>query len=123
MSPSTDTPAVRRLAVPALPYHPKEQTIHTVERRLVVTEKAGLHARPAALFAQTAARYEAEVTVARPRVSEGSAVPGPEVSARSVLSLMTLNVRCGDEIVLKARGVDGAEAIDALAVIAAPGPS
>lgn len=88
-----------------------------------MTEKAGLHARPAALFAQTAARYEAEITVARPRVSEGSTAASPEVSARSVLSLMTLNVRCGDEIVLKARGADGAEALDALAVIAAPAPS
>ncbi|OON71903.1 HPr family phosphocarrier protein [Streptomyces tsukubensis] len=97
--------------------------MHTAERRLVVTEKAGLHARPAALFAQTAARYEAEITVARPRTSEGAAVPSPEVSARSVLSLMTLNIRCGDEIVLKASGEDGAEALDALAVIAAPDPS
>lgn len=88
-----------------------------------MTEKAGLHARPAALFAQTAARYEAEVTVARPTASEGSTAASPEVSARSMLSLMTLNVRCGDEIVLKARGADGAEALDALAVIAAPDPS
>ncbi|WP_329033998.1 HPr family phosphocarrier protein [Streptomyces sp. NBC_00178] len=105
------------------PYDTKEQAIRTVERRLVVTEKAGLHARPAALFAQTAARYQAEITVARPRSSEASAVPGPEASARSMLSLMTLNIRYGDEIVLTARGEDGTEALDALAVIAAPDPS
>ena len=83
-----------------------------VERRLVVTEEAGLHARPAAAFAQTAARSGAEVTVAR----DG----GQEVPARSVLSLMTLNIRCGDAIVLRASGADAESVLDALAEIAAP---
>lgn len=101
----------------------KEQDIPTVERRLVVTEKAGLHARPAALFAQTAARYEAEVTVTRSAAPADPLGPGREVSARSVLSLMTLNIRCGDEIVIRARGADGFEVVDALAAIAAPAPA
>ncbi|GAA2295518.1 HPr family phosphocarrier protein [Streptomyces kunmingensis] len=83
-----------------------------VERRLIVTEEAGLHARPAAAFAQTAARSEAEVTVARE--------DGREVPARSVLSLMTLNIRCGDAIVLRASGADAESTLDELARIAAP---
>ncbi|WP_372349072.1 HPr family phosphocarrier protein [Streptomyces sp. KL116D] len=83
-----------------------------IERRLVVTEEAGLHARPAAAFAQTAARSTADVTVAL----EG----GREVPARSVLSLMTLNIRCGDAIVLRARGADAESTLDALARIADP---
>ncbi|MGW7521163.1 HPr family phosphocarrier protein [Streptomyces sp. NPDC054796] len=91
-----------------------------VERRLKVTEEAGLHARPAAAFAQAAARATAEVTVAR---VDGGA-DGEPVPARSVLSVLTLNIRCGDEIVLRADGVaDAAEArsaLDALARIAAP---
>ncbi|MFB4420397.1 HPr family phosphocarrier protein [Streptomyces sp. QL37] len=104
-------------------YYTEEQDIPTVERRLVVTEKAGLHARPAALFAQTAARYEGEVTVARSPEPADRPGAGREVSARSVLSLMTLNIRCGDEIVIRARGADGAEVVDALAAIAAPPPA
>lgn len=104
-------------------YNLKEQDIPTVERRLVVTEKAGLHARPAALFAQTAARYEAEVTVARSAGSADRPDPGREVPARSVLSLMTLNIRCGDEIVIRARGAEGSEVVEALAAIAAPTPA
>ncbi|MFB6786405.1 HPr family phosphocarrier protein [Streptomyces olivaceus] len=91
----------------------------TVERRLVVTEEAGLHARPAAQFAQTAARYESEVTVAR-AVEPAAPDAGREVSARSVLALMTLNIRCGDEIVIRARGTDGSAVVDALALIASP---
>ncbi|MFI6874266.1 HPr family phosphocarrier protein [Streptomyces sp. NPDC050400] len=83
-----------------------------IERRLVVTEEAGLHARPAAAFAQTAARSAADVTVALE--------DGREVPARSVLSLMTLNIRCGDAIVLRARGADAESTLDALARIADP---
>ncbi|MER5438248.1 HPr family phosphocarrier protein [Streptomyces sp. NPDC002790] len=83
-----------------------------VERRLVVTEEAGLHARPATAFAQIAARASCDVTVARE--------DGHEVPARSVLSLMTLSVRCGDAIVLRARGADAESTLDALAEIAAP---
>ncbi|MGW5861624.1 HPr family phosphocarrier protein [Streptomyces sp. NPDC055239] len=82
------------------------------ERRLIVTEQAGLHARPAAAFAQAAARSTAEVTVARE--------DGHEVPARSVLSLMTLNIRCGDAIVLRARGADAESTLDTLARIADP---
>lgn len=88
-----------------------------------MTEKAGLHARPAALFAQTAARYEGEVTVARSPEPADRPGAGREVSARSVLSLMTLNIRCGDEIVIRARGAGGSEVVDALAAIAAPPPA
>lgn len=88
----------------------------TLLRRLKVTEEAGLHARPAAAFAQAASRASAEVTVAR--VDSGT--EGPPVPARSVLSLLTLSVRSGDEIVLRATG-EGAEAVlDTLAGIAAP---
>ncbi|WP_460246891.1 HPr family phosphocarrier protein [Streptomyces sp. BYX5S] len=70
-----------------------------------------MHTRPAA-FAQTAARSSAEVTVSRD--------DGHEVPARSVLSLMTLNIRCGDAIVLRASGADAESTLDALAEIAAP---
>ncbi|MEK8174090.1 HPr family phosphocarrier protein [Streptomyces sp. M19] len=85
-----------------------------VERRLVVTEEAGLHARPAAAFAQAAARSEAVVTVRRVEAD------AREVSARSALSLMALGIRRGEEIVLRARGADAEAAIAELTAIAAP---
>ncbi|GEB53032.1 MULTISPECIES: HPr family phosphocarrier protein [Streptomyces] len=87
-----------------------------VERRLTVTEEAGLHARPAAAFAQAAALAAAEVTVARADAGQEAR----HVPARSVLSLLTLNIRRGDEIVLRASGEDAAGALDTLARIAAP---
>ncbi|WP_347178608.1 DgaE family pyridoxal phosphate-dependent ammonia lyase [Streptomyces iconiensis] len=88
----------------------------TVERRLKVTEEAGLHARPAAAFAQAAARTTAEVTVAR--VDSGT--EGRPVPARSVLSVLTLSIRYGDEIVLRATGDDAEAVLNTLTGIAAP---
>lgn len=90
----------------------------TAERRVVVTEEAGLHARPAASFAQAAARAEARVTVARADAPPDSA-PAP---AHSVLSVLALHVRCGDAIVLRATGPGAGAALDALTAIAAPAP-
>jgi phosphocarrier protein HPr len=80
-------------------------------RRVVVGSKVGLHARPAALFVQAASRLPVRVTVAR----EG----GDPVDARSILAVLGLDVRGGEEIVLAADG-DGAEqALDELATLAA----
>ena len=81
------------------------------ERRVVVGSKVGLHARPAAVFVQAAARLPVRVKVAK----EG----GDPVDARSILSVLGLDVRGGQEIVLTAEG-DGAEsALDELAALAA----
>jgi phosphocarrier protein HPr len=80
-------------------------------RRVVVGSKGGLHARPAALFVQAASKLPVKVTVAK----EG----GDAVDARSILAVLGLDVRGGQEIVLTAEG-DGAEqALDELAALAA----
>ncbi len=89
------------------------------QRRVVVGSRVGLHARPAALFVQAASKLPVKVTVAK----EG----GDPVDARSILSVLGLDVRGGQEIVLTAEG-DGAEqALEELAAVAAkdhdaPGP-
>jgi phosphocarrier protein HPr len=80
-------------------------------RRVVVGSKVGLHARPAALFVQAASKLPVRVTVAK----EGA----DPVDARSILAVLGLDVRGGQEIVLTADG-DGAEqALEELAALAA----
>lgn len=71
-----------------------------VERKVTVASKVGLHARPAALVAKTAAAQSAQVTIAK----DG----GDPVVAGSVLNLMTLGAKHGDVVVIAAEG-DGAE--------------
>jgi phosphocarrier protein HPr len=79
------------------------------ERRVVVQSPVGLHARPAALFVKAASGSGLQVTM-----SKGD---GPAVPASSILSVLTLNVGHGDEVILRAAG-DGADAVlDELAAL------
>lgn len=70
------------------------------ERTVTIGSRVGLHARPASLFVQAAARQPVAVKIAKP----GS----PPVDARSILLVLGLDVRGGQEVILTAEG-DGAE--------------
>lgn len=78
----------------------------TQTRSFRMRDPYGFHARPAALFAKTARQYAAEVMVGR---SDGTCVNG-----KSILSLMTLAVQCGDELLVRVEGADAAEAMAAI---------
>jgi phosphocarrier protein len=76
-----------------------------------VGSRVGLHARPASLFVHAAAKQPVPVTIGKPG--------GEAVDARSILRVLGLDVRGGDEVVLAADG-DGAEqALDELAALVA----
>jgi phosphocarrier protein HPr len=82
------------------------------ERRVVVGSKVGLHARPAALFVQAAAKQPVKVTIAK----DGR----DPVDARSILAVLALDVRGGEEVVLASADAEGAEAaLDELATVVA----
>lgn len=76
-----------------------------MEQAVVLTNEAGLHARPASLFAQTAQRFTASVTV-RVHAKQGN--------ARSMLSLLSLGAKQGDEVIIAAEGPDAEEAVSTL---------
>lgn len=79
-------------------------------RKVVITNPAGLHARPADLFVKTALKFNAKVTV----------VKGSErVDGRSILGLLTLGAADGTELTLEAEGPDAGEALEALAELVA----
>jgi phosphocarrier protein len=77
----------------------------SLEREFTVTSELGLHARPAGLFVQLAGRFSAEISVS---------ADGEWVSARSVLSLLSLAASRGTRLKIRACGGDAAEAIEAL---------
>ncbi|WP_423299458.1 HPr family phosphocarrier protein [Glutamicibacter nicotianae] len=75
------------------------------ERTAIIGSRVGLHARPAAIFAEAAAEAPVEVTIAQ----EGE--PAEEaLDASSILSLMGLGAEYGSTVVLRAEG-EGAEAV------------
>lgn len=73
-------------------------------RRVSVSLEHGIHARPAALLAGAVKTFTAEVTLS---------ARGREASARSTVALMTLGVRKGDEVGIRASGPDAAAALSA----------
>ncbi|GAB2446660.1 HPr family phosphocarrier protein [Streptosporangium sandarakinum] len=80
------------------------------QRQVTVEAEVGLHARPAATFVQTAAKAPLDITIAK-----GSGKP---VNAKSILSVLSLDVRKGDIVVIAAEGDGADEILDRLAEIA-----
>ena len=86
-----------------------------VERWVTVPPGVGLHARPASLLVQAAAGAAISVTVARP--------DGNPVNAKSILALLGLDVRGGEQVVLRADGPGAEEALDRIARVVTAPPS
>ena len=83
-----------------------------MERTVTVVPEAGLHARPASEFVQTANGFDSELSVGRPDDGEDELV-----SANSMLAVTGLNVRHGESVRIVADGPDAADALDALAAV------
>jgi phosphocarrier protein len=78
------------------------------QRTVTVASKVGLHARPAAVFVKKAGEQPVPVTLAK----DG----GKPVNAKSMLAVMSLDVRGGERVTLAAAEVEGAaEAVNELA--------
>lgn len=85
-------------------------TTSTVTTRTVtIAASVGLHARPAALFAQEVSLSGLPVTIA-------CGDRGP-VDGRSILGVMTLGARHGEEVVLAAEGEAADEVLDRLVAL------
>jgi phosphocarrier protein HPr len=75
------------------------------EREFVVTNKLGIHARPAAMFVKTANRFDCEVFVEK---------DGEKVNGKSIMGLMMLAAGPGSKIIVSVEGKDGGSALDEL---------
>jgi phosphocarrier protein HPr len=76
------------------------------ERIVTVASRVGLHARPAAVFVKAASAAPIPVTIAK---------TGKEpVSARSILAVLGLDVRHGDQVVIAADGTGAESTLDEL---------
>lgn len=73
-----------------------------LEKKLVIKNERGLHARPAAIFVQIANKYESEIVVRKGK---------EEVNGKSIMGLMTLAAAKGNRIYLRINGPDAEEAM------------
>ena len=77
------------------------------EVKYIITDEIGIHARPAGLLVKTISQYESNVTIKR---------GGQEGNAKSIIGIMTLGVKKGDEVTFLIDGKDEAEASETLRV-------
>lgn len=78
--------------------------------KIKITNKLGMHARPAMLFVETASRFSSAVQVKRADNSE-------TVDGKSIMQLMMLAATCGTEIEIAAEGDDAQVAVDELVAL------
>lgn len=75
------------------------------QRAVVIENKYGLHARPAAELVKAAQRFSSDIWVRKDEL---------EVNGKSIMGIMMLAAERGSEIVIRATGPDAEEAVSAL---------
>ena len=77
-----------------------------IRKQFIIQNKVGLHARPAALFVQTAKKFKSNITVEK---------DGNKINAKSILGVLSLGAEQGTRITVEIEGQDEEQAMQALA--------
>jgi phosphocarrier protein len=78
----------------------------TSERSVTISNRNGLHARPAAEIVKCASRYDSDITMVRDDL---------EVNGKSIMGVMMLAAEYGSTLLVRASGPDAPEAVQAIA--------
>ncbi len=73
-----------------------------VKKDILITNKLGIHARPAAMFVKTANRFSCDVFVEK---------DGETINGKSIMGLMMLAAGPGSKLTLHAQGNDASQAV------------
>ena len=76
-----------------------------VKKKIIVKNKQGLHARPAALFVQIANKFDSRITVKR---------DNQEVNGKSIMGILMLGAEKDTRIIIEAEGHDAQQALQEL---------
>lgn len=76
-----------------------------IEKDLPITNRLGMHARPAAMFVRIASRYRSEIWVSK---------EGEEVNGKSIMGLMMLAAGQGSKLHIRCDGPDADKAMEEL---------
>ena len=83
----------------------RKATENKATKELMVANKLGIHARPAAMFVKTANRFDCEIFVEK---------DGERVNGKSIMGLMMLAAGPGSKLLLTAEGADAGRALTEL---------
>jgi phosphocarrier protein len=78
------------------------ETAAALTREMIIVNKLGIHARPAAMFVKTANRFHSEIMVEK---------DGETVNGKSIMGLMMLAAGPGSKLRVQAQGHDAAQAL------------
>ena len=78
----------------------------TAERVIVISNRAGIHARPAAVLVQASKDFESSIYFER---------GNDRINAKSIMGILTLAAAYKSELKIIAEGVDAELAVDTLA--------
>ncbi|MBD3168072.1 MAG: HPr family phosphocarrier protein [candidate division Zixibacteria bacterium] len=76
-----------------------------LEEKIQITNKLGLHARPAAMLVSTASKFKSEIFAIK---------DGIEVNCKSIMGIMMLAAETGSWITLKIDGPDEQQALETI---------
>ena len=80
-------------------------TATKIKKELIVVNKLGIHARPAAMFVKIATRFSCDIFVEK---------DGERVNGKSIMGLMMLAAGPGCKILVEADGNDAPQAVTEL---------
>jgi trehalose 6-phosphate synthase len=103
-------PLRKKAARPARTEPPLHVVAGVFERALVVRNKQGIHARPAAAFVRCAREFSGTIEIVK---------DSETYSAKSILAVLTANLNEGSTFVLRAHGKGAAEVIEQIAALLA----
>ena len=78
------------------------------EREIVIKNRAGIHARPAALIVQTANQFDSQIFLEK---------DGDRINSKSIMGIITLGAAYNTTLKILADGSDEAEAVEAIATL------
>jgi phosphocarrier protein len=73
-----------------------------IEKEIIVANKKGIHARPAALFVQLAEKFDSTVTIVK---------DDEKVNGKSIMGILMLGAHCGVKLKLVIEGADAEQAV------------
>lgn len=81
---------------------------YVVQQEVEITNKVGLHVRPASMLVETASKFKSDIWIEK---------DDQEANGKSIMSLLLLSAPQGSKISVKAEGPDAAEAVQSLVKI------
>jgi len=76
-----------------------------LKRKVIIKNRAGLHARPTSKFVEVASKFSSSLIVN---------FNGQSVDGKSIIQLLTLAANCGSELELISEGEDSKVLLDSL---------